>query len=148
MNDKQTENIDDQPEPIKTTDEAIRDDLLAAGHSLDRIYQAAGKRSGLRRLKETVLLMQVLQEKMELVRSEIEFHRPGSFRQINPDDTPLEKLDLSVRARKGMKAAGIYTVEQLRDTEQDKLLKLRGIARVTANEISEKLKAFLGENDV
>ena len=53
--------------------------------------------------------------------------------------TPIEELDLSVRAYNCLKRAGINTVDQLRSMTEEELLSVRNLGRKCVNEIHEKL---------
>jgi DNA-directed RNA polymerase subunit alpha len=60
-------------------------------------------------------------------------------------DTPIEELDLSVRAFNCLKANEIQTVGQLLQKKEDELLALRNFGRKSLDEIKEKLveKGFI-----
>jgi DNA-directed RNA polymerase subunit alpha len=60
-------------------------------------------------------------------------------------DTPIEELDLSVRAFNCLKANEIQTVGQLLQKREDELLALRNFGRKSLDEIKEKLveKGFI-----
>lgn len=52
--------------------------------------------------------------------------------------TPIESLDLSLRAYNALKRAGINTVEALRDFPESSLARLRGVGETVCAEILEK----------
>jgi DNA-directed RNA polymerase, alpha subunit/40 kD subunit len=54
-------------------------------------------------------------------------------------DTPIEELDLSVRAFNCLKANEIQTVGQLLQKREEELLSLRNFGRKSLDEIKEKL---------
>jgi DNA-directed RNA polymerase subunit alpha len=60
-------------------------------------------------------------------------------------DTPIEELDLSVRAFNCLKANEIQTVGQLLQKREEELLALRNFGRKSLDEIKEKLveKGFI-----
>src|SRR5438045_3124344 len=60
-------------------------------------------------------------------------------------DTPIEELDLSVRAFNCLKANEIQTVGQLLQKKEEELLALRNFGRKSLDEIKEKLveKGFI-----
>jgi len=60
-------------------------------------------------------------------------------------DTPIEELDLSVRAFNCLKANEIKTVGQLLQKREEELLALRNFGRKSLDEIKEKLveKGFI-----
>ena len=62
-----------------------------------------------------------------------------------PNDTPIEELDLSVRAFNCLKANEIGTVGQLLGKKEEELLSLRNFGRKSLDEIKEKLveKAYI-----
>ena len=57
-------------------------------------------------------------------------------------DTGIEALDLSVRAYNCLKRAGIDTVEKLRNTGKEELMKVRNLGRKAYEEVLEKLRAY------
>jgi DNA-directed RNA polymerase subunit alpha len=61
----------------------------------------------------------------------------GGGNRLN--DTPIEELDLSVRAFNCLKANDIATVGQLLTKKEDELLSLRNFGRKSLDEIKEKL---------
>ena len=56
--------------------------------------------------------------------------------------TPIEELELSVRAYTCLKRAGIDSIEKLRATSDDKLMQIRNLGRKSLNEVKEKLADF------
>jgi DNA-directed RNA polymerase subunit alpha len=68
--------------------------------------------------------------------------KPG---QNQRNDTPIEELDLSVRAFNCLKANEIQTVGQLLQKKEEELLALRNFGRKSLDEIKEKLveKGFI-----
>jgi len=82
----------------------------------------------------------------------VNFHdsisRPGTpekSEQSRLMDTPIEELDLSVRAFNCLKANEIQTVGQLLQKREEELLALRNFGRKSLDEIKEKLveKGFI-----
>jgi DNA-directed RNA polymerase subunit alpha len=75
--------------------------------------------------------------------------KPGSDGEASPKnklmDTPIEELDLSVRAFNCLKANEIQTVGQLLQKKEEELLALRNFGRKSLDEIKEKLveKGFI-----
>ncbi|HEX7262921.1 MAG TPA: DNA-directed RNA polymerase subunit alpha C-terminal domain-containing protein, partial [Candidatus Dormibacteraeota bacterium] len=74
--------------------------------------------------------------------------RPGTpekSEQSRLMDTPIEELDLSVRAFNCLKANEIQTVGQLLQKREEELLALRNFGRKSLDEIKEKLveKGFI-----
>lgn len=75
--------------------------------------------------------------------------RPGADGDKSPKnvlmDTPIEELDLSVRAFNCLKANEIQTVGQLLQKREEELLALRNFGRKSLDEIKEKLveKGFI-----
>ena len=69
--------------------------------------------------------------------------RPGADGEKTPQnrlmDTPIEELDLSVRAFNCLKANEIQTVGQLLQKKEEELLALRNFGRKSLDEIKEKL---------
>ena len=65
-------------------------------------------------------------------------------------DTPIEELDLSVRAFNCLKANEIQTVGQLLQKKEEELLALRNFGRKSLDEIKEKLveKGFVQPEDM
>ena len=65
-------------------------------------------------------------------------------------DTPIEELDLSVRAFNCLKANEIQTVGQLLQKKEEELLSLRNFGRKSLDEIKEKLveKGFIGPEEM
>ena len=65
-------------------------------------------------------------------------------------DTPIEELDLSVRAFNCLKANEIQTVGQLLQKREEELLALRNFGRKSLDEIKEKLveKQFIKPEDM
>src|SRR5207302_8727083 len=65
-------------------------------------------------------------------------------------DTPIEELDLSVRAFNCLKANEIQTVGQLLQKKEEELLALRNFGRKSLDEIKEKLveKGFIKPEDM
>ena len=63
--------------------------------------------------------------------------RPGGGNRVN--ETPIEELDLSVRAFNCLKANDITTVGQLLTKKEEELLGLRNFGRKSLDEIKEKL---------
>jgi DNA-directed RNA polymerase subunit alpha len=65
-------------------------------------------------------------------------------------DTPIEELDLSVRAFNCLKANEIQTVGQLLQKREEELLALRNFGRKSLDEIKEKLveKGFIKPEDM
>jgi DNA-directed RNA polymerase subunit alpha len=77
---------------------------------------------------------------------EAEDARRGESKGRNPlIDTPIEELDLSVRAFNCLKANEIQTVGQLLQKREEELLALRNFGRKSLDEIKEKLveKGFI-----
>ena len=66
------------------------------------------------------------------------------------NDTPIEELDLSVRAFNCLKANDITTVGQLLTKKEDELLSLRNFGKKSLDEIKEKLveKGFVPPDDM
>jgi DNA-directed RNA polymerase subunit alpha len=66
------------------------------------------------------------------------------------NDTPIEELDLSVRAFNCLKANDITTVGQLLTKKEDELLSLRNFGRKSLDEIKEKLveKGFVQPDEM
>jgi DNA-directed RNA polymerase subunit alpha len=66
------------------------------------------------------------------------------------NETPIEELDLSVRAFNCLKANDITTVGQLLTKKEDELLSLRNFGRKSLDEIKEKLveKGFIQPDDM
>lgn len=67
-----------------------------------------------------------------------------------PDDvcedyTPIDDMDLSVRAYNCLKRAHIDSVEQLQKLSDDELLQVRNLGRKAFEEVRQKLAAFLGQ---
>lgn len=60
-------------------------------------------------------------------------------------NTPIEDLDLSVRAYNCLKRSGLMTVGQVLEKNEDELLALRNFGRKSYDELEEKLisKEFL-----
>ena len=73
--------------------------------------------------------------------------QPGQNRLM---DTPIEELDLSVRAFNCLKANEIQTVGQLLQKREEELLALRNFGRKSLDEIKEKLveKGFIKPEDM
>jgi DNA-directed RNA polymerase subunit alpha len=75
--------------------------------------------------------------------------KPGTDGEASPKnklmDTPIEELDLSVRAFNCLKANEIQTVGQLLQKKEEELLALRNFGRKSLDEIKEKLveKGFI-----
>jgi DNA-directed RNA polymerase subunit alpha len=75
--------------------------------------------------------------------------KPGADSEMSPKnklmDTPIEELDLSVRAFNCLKANEIQTVGQLLQKKEEELLALRNFGRKSLDEIKEKLveKGFI-----
>jgi len=71
------------------------------------------------------------------------FAQPARTDQKSPagrlNDTPIEELDLSVRAFNCLKANDISTVGQLLGKKEEELLSLRNFGRKSLDEIKEKL---------
>jgi DNA-directed RNA polymerase subunit alpha len=71
----------------------------------------------------------------------------GSGAALAPDryNTPIEDLDLSVRAYNCLKRSGLMTVGQVLEKSEDELLSLRNFGRKSYDELKEKLieKGFL-----
>lgn len=65
---------------------------------------------------------------------------------ILPDEdesyTTIEELDLSVRAYNCLKRAGIDTVEQLKKTKKEELIKIRNLGRKQYEEVLRKMKEY------
>src|SRR6184192_2814047 len=66
------------------------------------------------------------------------------------NDTPIEELDLSVRAFNCLKANDITTVGQLLTKKEDELLSLRNFGKKSVDEIKEKLveKGFVQPDEM
>jgi DNA-directed RNA polymerase subunit alpha len=66
------------------------------------------------------------------------------------NETPIEELDLSVRAFNCLKANDIATVGQLLTKKEEELLSLRNFGRKSLDEIKEKLveKGFVQPDDM
>src|SRR5207302_6067546 len=75
-------------------------------------------------------------------------HGPAGPNKIN--DTPIEELDLSVRAFNCLKANDITTVGQLLGKKEEELLSLRNFGRKSLDEIKEKLleKAYINSDQL
>jgi DNA-directed RNA polymerase subunit alpha len=71
----------------------------------------------------------------------------GSGTALAPDryNTPIEELDLSVRAYNCLKRSGLMTVGQVLEKSEEELLALRNFGRKSYDELKEKLieKGFL-----
>ena len=71
----------------------------------------------------------------------------GSGSSLAPDryNTPIEELDLSVRAYNCLKRSGLMTVGQVLEKSEEELLALRNFGRKSYDELKEKLveKGFL-----
>ena len=63
----------------------------------------------------------------------------GRAQPSRTNDTPIEELDLSVRAFNCLKANDISTVGQLLAKKEEELLSLRNFGRKSLDEIKEKL---------
>ena len=57
-------------------------------------------------------------------------------------ETPIQVLDLSVRASNGMRYAGIKTIGEAADLTRDELLALRNLGTNTVDEILHKIKTW------
>jgi DNA-directed RNA polymerase subunit alpha len=70
---------------------------------------------------------------------------PGPKAATRTNDTPIEELDLSVRAFNCLKANEISTVGQLLGKREEELLSLRNFGKKSLDEIKEKLveKAYI-----
>jgi DNA-directed RNA polymerase subunit alpha len=75
-------------------------------------------------------------------------NRGGTGSRVN--DTPIEELDLSVRAFNCLKANDITTVGQLLTKKEEELLGLRNFGRKSLDEIKERLveKGFVQPEDM
>ena len=62
--------------------------------------------------------------------------------KIEEPHTPIEELELSVRAYNCLKRAGIHTVEQLRTFREDDLMKVRSLGRKCTMEVLRALSDF------
>ena len=60
-------------------------------------------------------------------------------------ETPIEELDLSVRAYNCLKRARINTVSQLQEMTKEKLLRVRNLGLKSTEEIQSKLKEYMEE---
>ena len=58
--------------------------------------------------------------------------------------TPIDKLELSLRAYNCLKRAGIHTVEQLRTLSDDDLMQIRNLGRKSIEEIKQRLEENSG----
>jgi DNA-directed RNA polymerase alpha subunit len=67
----------------------------------------------------------------------IQVDAKGVFRIANDLKTQLDKLPISVRLRKGLRRAGIFTVEQLARTND--LSGIRNMGRTSIKEAAELL---------
>ena len=80
--------------------------------------------------------------------------KPGADAEKSPQnrlmDTPIEELDLSVRAFNCLKANEIQTVGQLLQKREEELLALRNFGRKSLDEIKEKLveKGFIKPDEM
>ena len=56
--------------------------------------------------------------------------------------TPIEKLDLSVRSINGLKRAGIFTLGEIMDCDEDRLMSIRNLGAKSVNEILQLQKEY------
>lgn len=63
----------------------------------------------------------------------------------NESFTPLEDIELGVRAYNCLKRAGIESVEELQELSDDKLLQIRNLGKKGYEEVKQKLAAFSGQ---
>ena len=86
------------------------------------------------------------QEKMQLEEqnAEIEIKNKGFERK---SFTPIENLDISVRAYNIFGRNGIKTVEQLRYKKEEDVARLKGMGTKTLEEVKEKVRAIIQEGE-
>lgn len=70
----------------------------------------------------------------------IQVDAKGVFRITSDMQTPIHKLPISVRLKKGLRCAGIFTLEQLART--DELAGIRNFGRITINEAASLLASY------
>ena len=56
------------------------------------------------------------------------------------DRTPIEELDLSPRAYNCLKRAGIDSVEELSEMDEDSIMNIRGVGESVMREIKKRMK--------
>ncbi|MCR4741101.1 MAG: AAA family ATPase [Lachnospiraceae bacterium] len=65
--------------------------------------------------------------------------------EVSDSFTPVEELELSVRAYNCLRRAGIESVEELRKMTEEDLLKVRNLGRKCTTEVLEKLAQYKSE---
>ncbi len=85
-------------------------------------------------------LLRDAEKKREAVPFDEDEGEPHRFDDDSPC-TPIEELNLSLRAYSCLKRAGIYSVEELRTMSDEALQQLRNLGRKSLEEIRQKLAA-------
>ena len=55
-------------------------------------------------------------------------------------ETPVEELDLSVRAYNCLKRAGLHTLQDLTNMSESEMMKIRNLGKKSLKEVIEKIK--------
>ena len=55
-------------------------------------------------------------------------------------ETPIEELDLSVRAYNCLKRAGIHTLQDITAMTEDEMMKIRNLGKKSLKEVLDKVK--------
>lgn len=90
-------------------------------------------------LNEHLIQFVNLSETMDAIEIMVE---KGSDIKDKALDTTIEELDLSVRSYNCLKRAGINTVQELIQRDEDEMMKVRNLGRKSLDEVLQKLDAL------
>jgi DNA-directed RNA polymerase subunit alpha len=69
----------------------------------------------------------------------VDYNEPEADDKSKVLEMTIEELDLSVRAFNCLKRAGINTVEELVQRDEDEMMKVRNLGRKSLEEVQQKL---------
>lgn len=72
----------------------------------------------------------------------VDFNEPGEDDKEKALEMSIEELDLSVRAYNCLKRAGINTVSELVQRNQEDMMKVRNLGKKSLEEVEQKLEAM------
>ncbi len=123
----------------------VAKELNVTRERIRQIEAKALRKLGHPRNRSCVMAISVKQHQDERREYEEEMKKNGALPKVIAE-IPIEELDLSVRAYNSLKRAGIYTVGQLQEMTEEKLLRVRNLGRKSLEEIQSKLKELNKEN--
>ena len=124
----------------------VAKELNVTRERIRQIEAKALRKLGHPRNRSCVMAISVKQHQDEISEYEEEMKKNGALPKVIAE-TPIEELDLSVRAYNCLKRARINTVGQLQEMTEEKLLRVRNLGRKSLEEIQSKLKELNKENN-